>query len=123
MNQWRLAMNLYGRHYATPRGADEFLNAIVEEAIAETVTLPPTPPHPREPVSAEGFLADAVVFLRTRPDARDLLRRLHETVNGGTAAPHDAPQPGSEAPPEALAVEVASETAPKRRSEEGADNR
>lgn len=89
-------MNLYGRHGGDPRKADALLTAIIEEAIDETIA-PPAPHDPVEPVSAEGFLADAVAFLQTRPDAAALLRRLQEMVASAADIPSsDAPQPAPE---------------------------
>src|SRR5262249_3726037 len=97
--------------YERSAEADEhdLLTAMVEEAIAETVVTRPArvaslveQPDTIEPISAEGFLADAVTFLRTRPDAGDLLRRLHALID----AP---PDEVSEAP--ASDREVASEAA------------
>lgn len=87
-------MNLYGRHGGDPRKADALLTAIIEEAIDETIA-PPAPNDPVEPVSAEGFLTDAVAFLQTRPDAAALLRRLQEMVATADTA-CDAPQPAPE---------------------------
>jgi hypothetical protein len=91
-------MNLYGRHDGKLRGADASLIAIIEEAIDETVA-PPIPPEPVEPVSAEGFLADAAAFLRTRPDAADLLRRLQKMVAAGAPLPSELPQSAPETAP------------------------
>ena len=85
-------MDVYARHGGAPRKADALLTAIIEEAIDETVARPARS-DPVEPVSAEGFLADAAAFLLTRPDAADLLRRLQEMVAGAVDTRSDAPQP------------------------------
>ena len=94
-------MNFYGRQEGGPRRADALLTALVEEAIAETVTPPVTEPDPVEPVSAEGFLADAAAFLRTRPDAADLLHRLQAMIGITSESPSSAPQPDPEVTPAA----------------------
>lgn len=79
-------MNLYQRRTGGSDGDHDLLTAMVEEAIAETlVQRTPEQPHrqpdPVEPVGAEGFLTDAAAFLKSRPDATDLLRRLQILVN------------------------------------------
>jgi hypothetical protein len=92
-------MNVYGRHEWNPRNADALLNAIVEEAIAETVAPAAAKPDLVEPISAAGFLADAAAFLRARPDAADLLRRLQAMVGDDTKPQSEAPQPAPETTP------------------------
>lgn len=110
-------MNLH-QPYEHGSGGDEhdLLTAMVEEAIAETVVTRPArtaslaeQPDTIEPISAEGFLADAVTFLRTRPDAGDLLRRLHALIDAPPGEVSEAPAADREAASEV----VSSSSSPK----------
>ena len=121
-------MNFYGRHGGDPRKADALLTAIVEEAIDETVA-PPASTDPVEPLGAEGFLADAVAFLRARPDAAALLRRLQESVTGVVDTPSEVPENVRQPAPEVAATAVtdalptaAPETAPSSNTDSPARN-
>ena len=101
-------MNLDEYQGASHRATD-WLAAMVEEAIAETVALPRRNADLREPPGAEGFLADAAAFLRTRPDAAELLTRLQamiEPVAGARPEPPEAEQCADEAAPEVLPREA-----------------
>ena len=91
-------MNSHPRREAGLCSAGDLLVSMVEEAIKETLAPPPMrEPEPQaEPVSAAGFLADAVAFLRARPDATELLARLHAMI-GGAQEPSSGPT--SDSPP------------------------
>ena len=82
-------MNLDEYRDSAAHRATDWLAAMVEEAIAETVTPPRRTTDRSEPAGAERFLADAAAFLRARPDAAELLTRLRAMV-----------EPAAEPPPE-----------------------
>jgi hypothetical protein len=85
-------MNSHARREAGLRNTGALLVSMVEDAIKETLAPPPPrePAPQAEPVSAAGFLADAAAFLRARPDATELLARLHAMIG-------DAQEPSSRA--------------------------
>src|SRR5690242_5704570 len=92
-------MNSYRRRDGNARQADAMLASMVEEAITETLEPPEFTHEAVVPPSAEGFLMDAAAFLRTRPDATELLQKL-QAMLAPSSAPPGAP---SEAEPTAEA--------------------
>src|SRR5215813_13918127 len=99
-------MNSYRRRDSSARQADAMLASMVEEAITETLEPPELAREAAEPPSAEGFLLDAAAFLRTRPDAPELLQKLQEMLAPLSAAPVVPPAGPSEAEPTAEAGPV-----------------
>jgi hypothetical protein len=81
-------MNSYRRRDNGAQQASAMLASMVEEAIAETLAPPPLVPDPEPtgPPGADGFLADAVTFLRTRPDAAELISQLQAMLTPPAAA-------------------------------------
>ncbi len=81
-------MNSYRRRDNGGRQANAMLASMVEEAIAETLAPPPLVPDPEPtgPPGADGFLADAAAFLRTRPDAAELISQLQAMLAPPAAA-------------------------------------
>jgi hypothetical protein len=86
-------MNSHLQHQDGPRGADASLTSIIEEAIADMLTPPLAEAGPVEPAGAESFIADAVVFLRARPDAAELLNSLQAMMDAAQEPSHLDPQP------------------------------
>src|SRR4051812_28047734 len=96
-------MNLDDYRDSASHRTTDWLAAMVEEAIAETVAPPQRTTNRTEPVSAERFLADAAAFLRARPDAAELmtlLRAIVEPDAGPPPEPAKAAQPADPAAPD-----------------------
>jgi hypothetical protein len=97
-------MNLDEYRDSASHRTTDWLAAMVEEAIAETVAPPRRVAEGAEPISAEQFLADAAAFLRARPDAAELLMRLRAMVDPDEGSPPERPEMGRPADAATAAV-------------------